>query len=132
MFQEKAGVFTVGIFHYFLWGVIFDDPPVPQKNDSIRNFPGKTHLMGDDQHRHSFLSQPFHHIEDFTDQFRVQGRGRITLGSEKQVSHIFYFFRILILTSIIIQASFGNVLGIRKFTSIYIRATILLVSIFFI
>ena len=106
MVQENAGVFMVGIVHDFSRRVVFNDPPVPQENDSIRNFSGKTHFMGYHQHCHSFLSQLFHNTEDFTDQLpdsliqarapQVPGDGDdALLASADEADHRVIFRRVL-------------------------------------
>ena len=51
---------------------LFLNPALVDKEHPIRHFPGKAHFMGDHNHCHAFLSEPFHNLEYFADQFRVK------------------------------------------------------------
>ena len=55
---------------------LLDQFTIVYHDDAIGHITGKFHFMGDDQHGRSFPGKGFHHAENFTDQFWVEG-GRI-------------------------------------------------------
>lgn len=53
------------------------DAALVQEHDMVGDVAGKAHFMGDHDHGAAFLGQGLHHFQDFADQFRVQGGGRL-------------------------------------------------------
>src|SRR5262245_21619418 len=54
------------------WSISFNDPAPVQKHDFVRRFPGKTHLVRDDEHRAAFSGQILHDANDLADKFRIE------------------------------------------------------------
>ena len=49
-------------------GTFFEDGAAVQEDHAIRDFPGKSHLVGDDQHRHPLVGESSNHGENLTDE----------------------------------------------------------------
>ena len=58
-----------GIDEKVLCRAFLDDLACVHKNNPIRHFPGKPHLMGDNGHGHPLLGEFFHNVKNLTDHF---------------------------------------------------------------
>ena len=56
-------------------GAFFDDSAFVHKDDSVRNFPGKAHFVGDDHHGDVFFRKADHNVQNLLNCFRIEGRG---------------------------------------------------------
>ena len=54
---------------------MFDNLPVLHKDQRVGDLPGKTELVGDDEHRHPLIGQGPHNIEHLAHPFRVERAG---------------------------------------------------------
>src|SRR6266545_1946183 len=60
------------------WFCIFNELSICHHEDAVCNFTRKSHLVCHDEHSHPILRDLFHHIQYFTNEFRVErGRGFI-------------------------------------------------------
>ena len=72
--QKQLGALMGGFGEKMLWCSNFNDGTFIHKDNPIGHLPGKSHLVGDDNHRHAFFGQGFHNIQYFTNHFRIQRR----------------------------------------------------------
>ena len=66
-----------------------DNRSLIHEENAVGDLAGKTHLMGHHDHRHPGIAgQPPHHVQDFLDHLRIQGRGGLVeqhdLGLHRQ------------------------------------------------
>src|SRR5690606_14647885 len=73
--QEQLGAFFAGVTEELLGLTDLDDLAVGHEHDPVGHRPGKTHLVGDHDHRHAALSELHHGFEDFLDHLGVEGGG---------------------------------------------------------
>ena len=50
---------------------------IGHEEDAVAHLAGKAHLVGHDDHGHTFLCQLLHDVQDLADHLRVQGGGRL-------------------------------------------------------
>ena len=74
--QKLLGLDLLGSIEEQVRRILLDDHPFIHKQNLTGYLPGKVHFMRHDQHRHAFLSQLLHDLQDLADQLRIQGRGR--------------------------------------------------------
>ena len=65
----------LGVGEEVLGRAFLDDLALVHEDDPVCHLTGKTHLVGDDQHRHTRPRQFLHGVEDLFDHLRVQCRG---------------------------------------------------------
>ncbi len=53
----------------------FDDGAVVHEDEGVAGFAGEAHFVGDDDHGHAVGGEVAHDVEDFADEFGVQGGG---------------------------------------------------------
>src|SRR6266581_7721121 len=73
--QEKLRALGARLAEEVLLLRVLDDLALIHEDHAVRDLAREAHLMGDDHHRHAFLRELDHHVQDLVDHFRVE-RGR--------------------------------------------------------
>ncbi len=75
MVEEAAGAVDERGVEDLGGGALFNDLAAFEDNDAMGDAAGEGHFVGDDDHRHAFLGELLHHVEDLADRFGVEGGG---------------------------------------------------------
>ncbi len=73
--QESPEAIALGMGQHLSRCAFFFDTALVEKNDTVGDFSGELHFVGDDHHGHAFFGELLHDAEDFADQFGVEGAG---------------------------------------------------------
>ena len=69
--EEQFGSIVLRIIEKIVRVICFDDFSAIHKDHSVSYSSRKSHLMGDNKHRHSTLCQLNHYVQDLLDHLRV-------------------------------------------------------------
>src|ERR1700712_4741219 len=72
--EEAPGSLFLGSIEYVSRAACLDDASAIHEDHAIGDLPGKTHLVGHDNHGHAGTCKLSHHVEHFPDHFRIKGR----------------------------------------------------------
>src|SRR4051812_16910384 len=75
--QEQPAALILGIVEKFGGRGLFDHAALVHENNAVGDLAGKTHLVGDADHRHTFLCQRNHRVEHLLDHLRIKRRRRL-------------------------------------------------------
>src|SRR3990170_6712997 len=73
--EEALGALLLGGREEVFRGPFLHDLTLVHEHDPIGDLPGEAHLVADDHHRHPFVSERLHHIQDLLDHLRIERRG---------------------------------------------------------
>lgn len=77
LLQERSGSVMDRVLQDLLRRTFLNDHTAIHEDDTIGHFAGKTHFVGDDQHRHVLGGQLLHDGIDFVDELRIERRCRL-------------------------------------------------------
>src|SRR5208282_1426556 len=70
--KKKPRPLVLWIAEEFLWLVDFHDLSVVHEDDAVRDLPGKTHLVGNDEHRDAVARELDHRVEHLLHHLRIE------------------------------------------------------------
>src|SRR6056297_197647 len=73
--QEQLRALGFGVIEELFRLVLFNDLPLVHENHPVGHLPGKSHLVRDTQHGHTFLGQLDHRVEHLRDHLWIKRRG---------------------------------------------------------